>query len=187
MKKKEGNILYPTVGFFIILMCTILVLYGSKKEEISSTKRMIDDGQLASNLSAATINLEEYGATSTIVNTDFNNSYNEFLRALKNNLRLDNSFNPLNTNSNGINGKVNIESFIIYNVIGNDIEVNKCDSVGNITKDIITSGLGSSKTPNGVLIESTTVYSKISFPLKGYLNSDSIIVNNESVVDITDK
>lgn len=182
MKKKKGNINY-FLSFAVLLLVVLIVNYNLKIKLIKTTKGFIEDGLVASNLASALIDLEEYGTTNKIINKDFNKSYDEIKSSLKYNLKLNNDFQPLNDNL--INSKIKIDKYSIYNVIGNDVHLTSADSLGNITTLIFPNGLGKTKTPDGVLIKSTTMYCKISFKIRGYLNTEHE-VSKENSVDITD-
>ena len=171
LKKKDGIslnfILIPAISIAIIF-CLFMI----KSKQIEIVNDFIDDGLVISNLAAATVDLNEYGQSNTIVNNDFNN------------LRLDNNFVP--QTSNLIDGGITIEIFTIYNVIGNDIHMTKRQRNGNIIKQVYPNAVGTMKTPDGVKIETTTVYSKIGMNVKGFMNGTTYVYKDKTV-DITDK
>lgn len=183
MKHKKRGSLEVFTASLIFLTLVIITLLNIKLREIKIAKNFTEDGLVASNLAAATVDLKEYGTSNKIVNNDFNKSFNDYTTALKDNLKLDENYCskiPL------ISGKINIDKFKIYNVIGNNIEEISRDIDGSISEQTITNGVGTYKTPNGVLINSTTVYSKITFNIKG-LDNKIYSVYKENSVDITDK
>lgn len=183
LKKKDGN----ANNFLVLSIITITIffcIFSLKSKEINLLNNSISDGLVASNLAAATVDLKEYGTTNKIKNNDFNKSLKEFQRSLKENLKLDNSFKPLK--STMINGIVDIETFAIYNVDGSDIYMTKRQKNGSILNEIYPNAVGNMRTPNGVLINETTVYSKIGMEVKTFINQ-SQYVYKENAVDITDK
>lgn len=183
LKKKDGIslnfILIPAISIAVIF-CLFMI----KSKQIEIVNDFIDDGLVMSNLAAATVDLNEYGQSNTIVNNDFNKSFDQYKKALKNNLRLDNNFVP--QTSNLIDGGITIEIFTIYNVNGNDIHMIKRQRNGNIIKQVYPNAVGTMKTPDGVKIETTTVYSKIGMNVKGFMNGTTYVYKDKTV-DITDK
>ena len=183
LKKKDGIslnfILIPAICISIIF-CLFMI----KSKQIEIVNDFIDDGLVMSNLAAATVDLNEYGQSNTIVNNDFNKSFDQYKKVLKNNLRLDNNFVP--QTSNLIDGGITIEIFTIYNVKGNDIHMTKRQRNGNIIKQVYPNAVGTMKTPDGVKIETTTVYSKIGMNVKGFMNGTTYVYKDKTV-DITDK
>jgi hypothetical protein len=182
LKKKKGSI-EMFISSLILITVSMIIVMSIKLREIKITKNLVEDGLVAATLASATVDLREYGATKRIVNRDFDKSFNDFTVSLKDNLKLDDNYKPIN--SRIICSKVNIENFIIYNISDNDIEVTRRSSDGSIEKSIIYNGVGSENTPDGVLIQTTTIYSKIAFKLKGYMNTEYDVYKEKSV-DITD-
>lgn len=93
MKKKEGK-----VGIFIAMMSlqivVIIIAYSLKLNQLEFTRTLVEDSLVNANLAAATIDLEEYGATNNIINNDTAKSFNDYSVSLKEGLGLDNSFMP---------------------------------------------------------------------------------------------
>lgn len=191
MKKKKGT-MEMFIASLSLMIVPMIIIMNLRLRELKITKNFIEDGLVASNLASATIDLKEYGTTHKIVNDDFSKSFQDYSIALKDNLNLDSNYIPQKTAVsnytmyNVVSSKVIIDNFIIYNVIGNDIQVVSRNPDGSNTTSIVTNGLGTYKSPDGVLIKSTTIYSRISFKVKGYLN-DEYNVFREKSVDITDQ
>lgn len=183
LKKKKGSI-EMFISSMIFIMIALVVVMMMRLKVIKLTKSYIEDGLVASNLASATIDLNEYGTTNKIVNNDFQKSFNDYCVALKDNLNLDNNFTPKKKTL--INSEVDIVNFTIYNVVDSDIEMIRRESNGSITRQSYPNKVGIMKAPNGATINTTMVYSKIGFELKGYMN-DTHYVYKESSVDITDK
>ena len=180
IKKKKGEIEF-FISSIILAVVVLIMMMGMRLNIIKSTQEYVEDGLVASNLAAATIDLNEFGSSNNIINNNFEQSFNDYKEALKINLNLDNNFVPKSKTL--INSKVNIEEFTIYNVVGNDVQMTRRSSNGNIDKITYANKLGTIKTPNGVEINSTTIYSKIGFQIKGYLK-DTHYVYKENSVDI---
>lgn len=183
MKKKKGSI-ELFVSSMILVVVPLIIIMQLRLGQLRTTKNQVEDSLVASNLASATVDLKEYGTTNRIVNNDFNSAFNTFIKSLKQNLLLDNNLEQ--TDKKIISSKINIDNFTIYNVVGNDVQFTTRDSSGNISSSIISNGKDRAKTPDGAIINSTTVYSKISFKVKGYLNTEYNVFKEKSV-DITDK
>lgn len=179
-KKKKGEIEF-FISSIILAVVVLIMMMGMRLNIIKSTQEYVEDGLVASNLAAATIDLNEFGSSNNIINNNFEQSFNDYKEALKINLNLDNNFVPKTRTL--INSNVSIEEFTIYNVIGNDVQMIRRSSNGNIDRITYSNKVGSIKTPNGVTINSTTIYSKIGFQIKGYLK-DTHYVYKENSVDI---
>ncbi|MFQ9249263.1 MAG: hypothetical protein ACLR3R_18600 [Clostridium paraputrificum] len=183
IKKKEGSI-QAFIGFSLISLIIAIGILNIKVPEIKAIQRKVEDGLVASNLASATVDLKEYGTTNKIVNKDFNKAFEVFQKTLKGNLKLDNNFTPKNDSI--IQSKIVVEDFRIYNVDGSNVSMFKRDKSGNVTSQTYANKLGQIKTPDGVKVVSTTVYSKISFFVKGYSN-ENIQVYKENTVDVVDE
>ena len=183
MKKKEGK-----VSIFIAIMSlqiiVIVIVYSLKINQLEFTRNFVEDSLVNANLAAATIDLEEYGATNNIINKDSAKSFNDYSISLKEGLGLDDSFIP--DEDSFIKSKVIVEKFIIYSVLDNDVLMSSRDSNGNFANTVYKDQVGIMKTPDGFLIKDTTVYSQISFSVHGLM--DQVFkVNEESSVAITNK
>lgn len=183
MKKKEGKI-NIFLSLMILLTATIVIIFQVTTNRINYTRNWVEDSLVSANLSGATIDLKEYGTTNKIVNKDIDKSFDDYLFSLKQNLNLDDSMNP--KNSYFIKSKVTVKDFIIYSVIGNDIVQVRKDNSGNTHSTKYIGEVGKMKTPDGYVINNTTVYSKIGFTISGMLGQ-SFDVEKEGSVDITDK
>ncbi|NLK12968.1 MAG: hypothetical protein GX312_05165 [Candidatus Phytoplasma sp.] len=179
--KNAGFINYSLCVMFVVLT-VLLVLFSMTLKEISFTKTLVEDGLMASNLASAVIDIDEYGTTNNIVITDTIHAYTVFLNALKDNLGLDNNLKPYNDRV--IVEPVEVEKYIIYNVVGNDVHVTEYRYGVKQAEITHTGAAGKMYTPDSVLITDTTIYSKIKLKLNGLL--DSIVnVTKEKSVDIT--
>lgn len=182
LKKKKGTI-EVFISSIVLLIIPMIIVMNIRLREIKLTKNFVEDGLVAANLASATIDLREYGTTHKIVNDNFTKSFDDYISSLKENLKLDNNLMPINQNL--ICSNITLDNFSIYNVNGNDIQVTTRSSDGSIINSTILNGFGTFKTPDGVLIKSTTIYSKILFKIKGF-NNVQYNVSKEKSVDITD-
>ena len=72
------------------------------------------------------------------------------------------------------------EQYIVYNVRGSEVEVT---SFGEGLNYSATETLGSATSPNGRVIESTSVYSRISYQVDGYFGV-TVPAEKDKLVDI---
>lgn len=158
---------------FVILLFT--VAYEMQIYEYDAVRVFTEDALAASNLASAVIDLEEYGISHNIVIRDPDYSYSLYQEALKTNMELDDLWES--RNEGVMSGPVEILDYIIYNVSGTDIEIYSYGQ--NPYTTVITNGLGSVESPNGILIESTSVYSRISFPVDGIMGIQTTAVKDK--------
>lgn len=179
MSKKDGGItiFISLIAFFIVTIC---ICFSFTIRKLDFTRNYIEDGLVASNLAAATIDLKEYGTTKNIINNDFEKSFRDFSNSLKVNLDLDEKYISKNKI---IDGSIKVDIFRIYNVKGEDIEIITKDN-GQFKKYKYNNSVGKISTPDGVIIKNTTIYSKISFTIKTIFNQEKY-VSKENSVDIT--
>ncbi|MFI3238270.1 MAG: hypothetical protein R3Y47_09645 [Lachnospiraceae bacterium] len=162
MKKRSGQLEMPLCVFAIIIVLVLLfqILNTLQFRLIRTT---VEDGLVFSNLAAAVIDLEEYGKSNRIIISDTSKSYEIFKVSFKENMNLDTSFRPNNTVL--FEDEVKIVCFMIYNVMGNDIEVITQNEAGSYSQ-FYGDSLGSLTAPNGRVIESTSIYSAITFEVE---------------------
>lgn len=170
MKKKRflppsterGQVEWVTGLFFLLflgmLLCAILQV-----EVFRSSSRYLEDALALSNLASAVVDVEEYGISNRLLIRDPAEAYAGYKAAVKENLNLNERWE---CPSGGIiSGPVSIVNYTVYNVSGNDVEVSMFDENGSMTR--WNEKLGSAKAPNGLLIESTGVYSEIKYRVDG--------------------
>ena len=180
MKKKKKGFIEVATGFAAFFIVSVLVLTTFTIRRLDATKIQVEDSLVTSNLAAAIIDVNEYGTTNNIIIADYKKAYNQFCDALKNNLNLDDGFKP--RNNNFFKSKIDVVEFVIYNVKGNSIEEVKIGDK-NIQKKMYENNVGKLTTPDGAVISSTTIYSKIGFTIGG-LSDDLYYKTKEISVDI---
>lgn len=164
LRKRVGSIQWVT-GFFFLLFLTLLLCVQVQVDVYRASSLYLEDALAASNLASAVIDIEEYGISHTIRIADVAEAYERYQVAVKENLELDDNWECGNPTL--ISGKVTIEEYVVYNVEQERVNTFCISKEGNISK---TSGaLGEVKAPNGIIVEATSVYSEISFPVKGIL------------------
>ena len=180
MKKRNGQ-----VGMILMVWLTIFLLlltaYGLQLHQYRSIKTFTEDALAASNLASAVIDTQEYGRTHNILIRNPSEAYLLYQEALKINMQLNDVWES--TNLQAISGKVEILDYIVYNVRGSDITI-YCYGKNPYTT-VISNGVGSVKAPNGTLIESTSIYSKITFPVNGMMQIQTTTVKDK-LVDIVE-
>ena len=175
----SGKIELFTGMFFLVFLIVILFLQLQLMIFFIAGIYM-EDALAASNLASAVIDVEEYGKTHKLRIASAENSFRLYQQALKENLGLDEDWNG--SNKDLISGAVEILQYTVYNVDNRDITVYSFGEDG-LHMWTENGGLGSVRTPDGTLVESTSVYSRIGFPVKGIMGI-SVYARKEKSVDI---
>ena len=137
-EKDEGSSLMSVFTvMWLAAIVVILVLVSFRLEAVSYTNSYVEDGIVFANLASDLADIEAYGSTGDLVVTDFENSYSKYQEALKDNLKLDSSYES--SNSEVISGKVTTHVYSIYNVSGNDVTVKTRNSDGTNSYDTLDS------------------------------------------------
>jgi len=164
MKKDKGAIEY-SVSIILIMISVLVLLLCFRVRSARVEKAYLQDAQATANLAAAVIDTDLYGEKELLMIADPEEAFDQFKRSLKVNLNLDDSFMPVNTVF--MESPVEILEFHIYNVGESSITHIRYDEYG--AKSVEMLGLSGVTTPDGTEVESTTVYSKIEFDVKGFL------------------
>ena len=177
-------------GLFLILFLAIVLCANLQVQSFQASALYLEDALAASNLASAVIDLEAYGISHVVRIADPLAAYQLYCEAVKGNLGLNDQWEG--SNQTLISGKVTVESYIIYNVRGNGVTVHTVDNTGQLYS---WQGLkGAVTAPNGQVVEYTSVYSEISFPVKGSFGMEVRahkgklvdIVGNPEVVEIAE-
>ena len=150
-------------GLFFLLFLGVLLCASLQIQVFQSSSRYLEDALALSNLASAVVDLEEYGSSHRLVIRDPEQAYRAYQTAIKENLNLNEDWEG--EAAELISGPVGIADYTVYNVSGNDVEVSHFDENGLMTHWQET--LGSAVAPNGRLIESTGVYSEITYQVNG--------------------
>ncbi len=183
MKKRDGK-LEIYVSFFVIVVLAIILVSQLQMATFRATKTYVEDAMAASNLASAVIDIQEYGISHEIIISDTDQAYAYYLNALKSNLKLNNNWES--TNKSIISGKVVVEEYRIYNVMENDVEMYIYYQNGSMSFVEYPNGLGIVRAPDGKLIENTSVYSRITFPIDAMWKIH-VMARKENLVDITNR
>lgn len=159
---ERGQIGWVTGLWFLIFMW-VLLCACLQMELFRASSRYMEDALAASNLAAAVIDVEEYGISHSIRIDSPEEAYLRYQWALKGNLGLNAEWECENREM--ISGPVGIKKFIVYNVIGGDVEAYSYDKSGAVS--CWSGSLGQETAPNGIQIEHTGIYSEISYQIKG--------------------
>lgn len=149
------------MGLFLVLFLAVYLFATLQTTRFRAAALYMEDALAASNLASAVIDLEEYGISHTVRIANPQAAYERYRSALTGNLNLD---GQMRGSENGvITGTVVIENYTVYNVDGNVVCVHCFTPAGRSDWE---EPLGVAKSPNGLLIEHTSVFSEISFPIE---------------------
>ncbi len=178
LKQYEGQVQW-CVGFFWVLFLGIVLCVQLQVRSYRSASLYLEDALAASNLASAVIDLQEYGKTHTIWIADPQEAYELYCDAVRGNLQLTEQWEGINRSL--ISGRVVVENYTVYNVKSGKVTVYSVDSDGQMK---VREGLlGEIQAPNGAVIESTSVYSEISFPIEGIFGI-SVMAHKGKLVDV---
>lgn len=162
LEKKKAQA-EAAAGVFFTVFLTILLYSLLQIEAYRAASLYLEDALAASNLASAIIDVEEYGSTQNLLVDDPLLAFDRYIVALKGNLNLDESWQCANKRI--ISGRVEVIDYVIYNCVGEKVYACRVGEGG------ILAGwegiLGQERAPNGILVESTGVYSEITFPVEG--------------------
>lgn len=164
MAKAQGQIGWVN-GLFSTLFLAVFLRAFLQLDSYRASALYLEDALAASNLASAVVDVKEYGRSHEILIEDPAEAYERYKWAVKGNLNLSDGWEG---QSGGVvQGAVRIMEYTVYNVRGGEVTVYHYDENGLMTSWVEI--LGSSAAPNGVVIESTSVYSEIAFVVKGFL------------------
>ena len=169
LKKAESGQIEWVVGMFFLLFLAILLYAMLQVEIYRTTSQYLEDALAASNLASAVIDVEEYGISHNIVIDNPLLAFERYQAALKGNLNLDENWQCANRSM--ITGAVTVEEYIVYNCVQEQVFVCRVGKKGILSQ--WQGPVGSIKAPNGIVIESTGIYSEISFPVRGFLRNQT--------------
>ena len=176
--RREGMIGFIS-GLFLVLFLAIVLCATLQVQSFQASALYLEDALAASNLASAVIDLEEYGISHVVRIADPLAAYQLYCEAVKGNLRINDQWEG--SNRALISGTVTVESYIIYNVKGNGVTVHTVDNTGQLYS---WQGLkGTVAAPDGQVVEYTSVYSEISFPVKGCFGME-VRAHKGKLVDI---
>ncbi len=178
-EKNTGNVdIVSGMMFFCILILTIF--FGFRMTQYMITAAGVEDALAASNLASAVIDVEEYGRTHRLGIADGEKAFQIYRDALQSNMRLDEEL--YSSNNEFVLGQVEIKEYIVYNVYGEEVDIQIFDGNGALTFATI-GRKGDVFTPDRICVENTTIYSRIGFHVPG-LAGHTIAGEKEKSIDI---
>ena len=176
MKKDKGAIEY-SMSLMLVAVSVLMMLFCFRIRSARVEKMYVEDALVSANLAAAVIDTDVYGETEKLIITDELRAYERFQSALKTNLNLDDDYMPRNTFL--MENAVKVLEFHIYNVDEYTVTHIVFDEYGSKRTEVM--GLSGAVTPDGTDVESTTIYSKIEFDVKGFLTQRNRMTLEKSV------
>ena len=167
--RAEAGQLEWVTGLFFLLFLGILLCGILQLDVFRASAVYLEDALAASNLASAIIDVEEYGISHSILIEDPLEAYQIYLFALRSNLNLNDEWEC--PQKGLISGKVRVLDYIIYNVKEEEVSVYHFDEQGQLFRS--QGDLGSVQAPDGKVIESTSVYSEVTFPVKGIMGVET--------------
>ncbi|WP_143315244.1 hypothetical protein [Clostridium sp. HBUAS56017] len=192
MKKNRGSIIVESTLIYGIVFILILIAYLTSISIVKTEAEMTSDDVISSELAVyKDINFDLLARSNDLkllVITDKETALKTFQIYLQENLNLKEDFKPKSENYNFIKSRVNIESFIIYNVYENGIEIfkyeekfnsEKKEMIGVWDKEQERKAKGTVITPKGNTVEHTTIYAKIGFTINPIFKSKNYVTVEE--------
>ena len=168
------------VSMYFFLTVLIVAMFQYKIYTIMPAGAYVEDALAASNLASALIDVKEYGISHTVRIGDTREAFSVYSDALYCNLALDEE--GYSAREELLTGKVQIREYIVYNVTDGEVEITVYDGEGNCLRQE-SARPGSVRTPDGIPVEHTTVYSRVGFQVMGLMGR-GIDAEKEKSVDI---
>lgn len=168
------------MAMFFFLLALLAAIFQFKSFTYMVSGAYVEDALAAADLASALIDVEEYGRTHHVLIADTQRAFGIYRDALYYNLALDEAGYSGKTEL--LTGSVQIREYIVYNVLNQEVQITVYDGQGNCLRRE-NAALGTVQTPDGVLVEHTTVYSRVGFQVEGLLGR-SIEAEKEKSVDI---
>lgn len=163
LKREEAQIGWVT-GLFLVLFMAVFLYAALQLERYRAASLYLEDALVASNLASAIVDVEEYGVSNKLLIRDFESAFQRYKWAVRDNLNLNENWEA--ATGSVIQGQVRIVTYTVYNVSGQDVFVDSVDESGLRSRR--QGVLGELTAPNGITIESTSVYSEIAFYVEGF-------------------
>lgn len=177
-RKEKGSVEW-VMGSCFLLFLAILLTAVIQILVFQTASLYMEDALAASNLASAVMDVEEYGISHKVQIEDPQKAFSRYCYALQHNLQLDDNWE--NSNKAFLAGRVEILTYIIYNVTDTEVEMLTVSKDGTVQ-----SGYGEKGrvvAPDGNLVERTGVYSEITYPVKGMLGVE-VQARKGKLVDI---
>lgn len=180
--KKKGGIEYLS-ALMLISLSGIILLYGIAAKELKVCQGTIRDGLDGACLAAALIDRDEYAAGNGIVIDNYYRIREIFCETLKKNIGLNDEYHPL---QDAIYDDVTVSAFNVYSIAGGMLYTYEGSGEGEyqLKKSRYN---GDEQTPDGILIQSGTIYAEIGMRITSYFGISSDVHLGTSVDVIEDK
>lgn len=179
IKAAEAGQLELVTGLFYLLFLGILLCGILQLDMFRASAVYLEDALAASNLASAVIDVEEYGISHSILIRDPREAYAIYLSALQGNLNLNGEWE---CPAKGlIGGKVIVLNYTVYNVKDDRVEIYHYDENGQLS--VLEGDMGNVYAPDGKLIESTGIYSEVTYPVRGIMGVE-IQARKSNLADI---
>ena len=153
-------------AMFFFLMVLIVALFQFRVYVCMVAGAYVEDALAVSNLASALIDVEEYGRSHSVRIGDTQNAFRVYRDALYDNLALDEE--GYSAKEDLLAGQVELREYIVYNVSDQEIQISVYDGEGNCLRQE-RERPGEARTPDGVAVEHTTVYSRVGFRIRGLM------------------
>lgn len=177
--KADPGMISWTSGIFYLLFLILFFMAQMQLVIFQVSSMYMEDALAASNLASALIDPVEYGISGQILFTDPVTAFQIYQDAVVANLSLDGEWNC--DNKHLIAGRVKVEQYTIYNVKEDIVEV--ISIAEDNTMNTWTEGIEAACAPDGQPITHTSIYSELSYPVKGILGIE-IEARKGKLVDI---
>lgn len=159
---ESGQVGWAAGLWLVLFLCCFLSVL-LQMDALRSSAQYLEDALAASNLAAAVIDVREYGISHRLWISDLQAARRRYETAVKGNLNLDENWECRNRSL--ISGPVRIVNFTVYNVNGDEVEINRFDESGVLSRS--TGSLGLVRAPDGTPVESTGIYSELCYHVTG--------------------
>ena len=177
--KNSGRVDF-VVGLLLVFVVTVVMLVCQQIAGLMIAGAYVEDAVAASNLASALIDVDLYGREQIIRIFHPQEAYHLYKEALSINLQLDEEGRAFQKEL--LAGPIKIEDYRIYNVAGDQVEIYVLSKDEMMQSDgwIPLEGV---VTPDGTIVETTTIYSKIQFSVSVFGNN-TITTKKEKSVDV---
>ncbi|MCX7884660.1 MAG: hypothetical protein N2448_06485 [Caloramator sp.] len=174
MKKNKGAVQIIILSSWILFILIILIMFTLEIYMINIKAERAQDDIVLSNLAVyKDIDLKALGDTAPVIKiSEPMKAFQTFKTYLKKNMYLDENMNG--TDRSVAVGNVNIESYIIYNVSGYSMQIFTYNTAANNFDETIVNDvrLNPVFSPSGNRVVKTSIYTKLSFNVQTFLDSD---------------
>ncbi len=181
LKKKSEGMMGSTTAILLWLLLILIVTFIFMTTVYHAVSSSVRNALTDSNLAVSTISLKSFGETQDLLVCGKSNSmttytddhsltdevYADYRDVLVVNMELDEAGPPMSKTNFVYGGAVTVDYFIIYNYHAEEdkYDVFTYNEAGFVS---LTHETGQIFAPNGKRVYGTSIYSQISFPVRGY-------------------